>query len=126
MSIMNLVGVHAKLHRAEQRIRELAVEMDELCGEIQQGIVRKAREDIDEQVWIYQGPTPHTPVEWSITTGEILYNLRSALDHLVWQLVINHGQTPGRHNNFPVTKDSRRWQQERGGALRGVSKDTRR
>ena len=121
MSEMNLVGVYAKLRRAEQRIRELADEMDKLCEEIQQSIVREVREDIDKQVWVYQGPTPDTPVEWSVIIGETLYNLRSALDHLVWQLVIDNRQTPGRHNEFPITEDDQQWQQEKVRALRGLS-----
>ena len=55
MSEMNLLGVYAKPRRAEQHIRELADEMDKLCEEIQQSIVREVREDIDKQVWVYQG-----------------------------------------------------------------------
>ena len=120
MTQMNLVGVHAKLRRAEQRIRELADGMDKLCEGIHKNIVREVREDVDKQTWVFQGPTPHTPVEWSVTIGEILYNLRSGLDHLVWQLVIDNGQTPGRHNEFPITEDEQRWQQEKVRALKGV------
>lgn len=120
MNQINLVGVHTKLRRSERRIRELADEMDRLCEEIQQNIVKEVCTDLDKQVWVYQGPTPHTPVEWSVVIGEILYNLRSALDHLVWQLVIHNGQTPGRHNEFPITEDEQRWQQEKVRALKGV------
>ena len=77
--------------------------------------------DIDEQIWVYRGPTPTIPVEWSVITGEILYNMRSALDHLVWQLVLNNEQTPGRHNEFPITNDQERWLQEKARMLKGVS-----
>ena len=54
--------------------------------------------------------------------GEILYDLRSSLDHLVWQLVLANGQTPGRHNEFLITTDHQSWQQTKGRALKGVSK----
>ena len=121
MNQMDLIGIHAKLRRAEQRIRELADGMDKLCEGIHKNIVREVREDVDKQTWVFQGPTPHTPVEWSVTIGEILYNLRSTLDHLVWQLVIDNGQTPGRHNEFPITEDDQRWQQEKVRALKGLS-----
>lgn len=34
--------------------------------------------------------------------GDFAHNVRSALDHLVWQLVIRDGGKPGRHNGFPI------------------------
>ena len=80
------------------------------------------REDIDKQVWIYRGEIPNVPIEWSITLGEILFNLRSSLDHLVWQLVLDNGQTPGRYNEFPIATDLQKWQETKGRALKGVRK----
>ena len=120
MSEMNLIGIHAKLLRAEQQIQEIAYEADALCAEVKQGIVREVNEH-NEQVWTYRGETPEAPVRWSILVGEILYNLRSALDHLVWQLVLENQRTPGRHNQFPITRDQGHWQQERVRALKGVN-----
>ena len=120
MSEMNLVGIHAKLFRAEQQIQKIIDEADALCKKVKQGIVRDVCND-DEQVWIYRNETPEAPVRWSILIGEILYNLRSALDHMVWQLVLNNEQTPGRHNEFPIAKNHQHWQQEKGRTLKGVS-----
>ena len=42
------------------------------------------------------------PIDYSIRIGEIAYNLRSALDHLVWQLVIFNGREPSSRNEFPI------------------------
>ena len=30
------------------------------------------------------------PTEWSVAVGDVTYNLRSALDHLAWQLALKH------------------------------------
>lgn len=120
MSEMYLDGIHAKLRRAKKQIQEISDEAQRLCKGVQQGIVREVRDDLDEQVWVYREPSPNAPVEWSVIMGEILYNLRSALDHLVWQLVLVNEQTPGRHNEFPITEDNQRWQQEKVRALRGL------
>ena len=117
---MNLIGIHAKLLRADQQIEEIVDEADTLCKKVKQGIVREVCEH-NEQVWIYRNETPDAPVRWSILIGEILYNLRSALDQLVWQLVLENQQTPGRHNEFPITQDDKQWQQESIRTLRGVS-----
>jgi len=35
------------------------------------------------------------PLRWGIVVGEIVHNLRSALDHLVHQLALANGKTPG-------------------------------
>ena len=34
------------------------------------------------------------PVRWGVMAGEIVHHLRSALDHLAWQLVLDGGGTP--------------------------------
>ena len=84
--------------------------------------MREADEHIDRQTWVYQGKTPEASIEWSVIIGEILYNLRSALDHLVWQLVIANRQTPGRNNEFPIAVDQEAWLRAKERVLKGVSK----
>jgi hypothetical protein len=44
---------------------------------------------------------PKNP-EWGLVLGDMVHNLRSALDHLIWQLVILNGEKPRRQNQFPV------------------------
>ena len=118
----DLVGIHAKLRRAEHHIKEIIDDMDKLCAEVKRSITREVCEDASKQVWVYRSETPNAPIEWSVILGEIMYNLRSSLDHLVWQLVLANGQTPGRHNEFPITIDDQSWQQAKVRALKGVSK----
>ncbi|HEV3192837.1 MAG TPA: hypothetical protein VGY54_20165, partial [Polyangiaceae bacterium] len=36
--------------------------------------------------------------------GEFLHDLRSALDHIAWQLVMNNGGEPTRDTSFPILK----------------------
>ena len=106
----NFEGVHAKISRASDEISWLKRDMDRFCTDIQQTIVNEINEDADEQVWVFRGATPNVPIEWSVRLGEIFYNLRSALDHLVWQLVLANRQKPGRRNAFPIVKDEGDWQ----------------
>ena len=49
---------------------------------------------------IRQQPDP----EWSLEVGEAMGQVRSALDHLVQQLVIANGGQPTRQNAFPIYK----------------------
>ncbi len=48
---------------------------------------------------------PRLSPEWSAIVGDILTNLRAALDHLAWQLLILDGQEPGRSTSFPFALD---------------------
>ncbi len=122
MGKMNLAGIHAKLRRTEKHIQTIAGEADKLCEDVLAGIVREVHEDVDEQVWVYRGEMPNVPVDWSVIIGEILHNLRSSLDHLVWQLVLDNGHPPGRFNEFPITTDCDGWRKaKKRGSLKGVS-----
>ena len=114
-------GIKGKVTRAEDGLGLLRDEMRQFCGELQESVQHEVRVDRDEQVWVYRGETPSVPIEWSIMTGEILYNLRSALDHLVWELVLANGQTPGPHSAFPIVDRESAWVSRRDRDLRGLS-----
>ncbi len=98
-------GMSAKIGRACDQIEALEADMDGFCTNIKQSIVHEINKDAGKQAWVYRGATPDVPIEWSVRIGEILYNLRSALDHLVWQLVLANGQEPGRDNQFAIVDD---------------------
>ena|GEM_PF-2170485 len=68
---------------------------------------------------------PKPPRELSLVLGDYVHNLRSALDHLVWQLVIANRQVPGKRNKFPIAATKAEWrdQVENGGWLKGVHPD---
>jgi len=58
-------------------------------------------------VYIYagcvsQGTDNPFPVAVHGHVGDALYNLRSALEHLAWQLVLANGETPGTGTGFPI------------------------
>jgi hypothetical protein len=70
---------------------------------------------------------PRYPVLWSVMLGNIVHNLRSALDHLVTQLVIANGRKPRTGmggNQFPIFSVEPKKgfdASTRGGKLAGVS-----
>ena len=112
----------AKIERAGSQIEKLSVDAEVLCGKIRQSILCETDNEADEKRWVYRGENPIVPISWSVRTGEILYNLRSALDHLVWQLVCANRQTPTRNNLFPIVDDASDWKcSRRRGTLNGLS-----
>ena len=67
---------------------------------------------------------PGVPVGITLIAGEVVHQLRSALDHLVWQLVVaNTGQPPpGTKSGFPIFKEAAGYASPRAQAMiAGVS-----
>jgi hypothetical protein len=46
---------------------------------------------------------------WGVLIGDFVHNARSALDHLVWQLVLNNNRRPSISNYFPVCLSRAKW-----------------
>ena len=122
---MDFAGINAKIDRASNAIGALSSEIDELCTNIRQGIVHEIDGDAGEQRWDYRDRAPEVPIEWSIRAGEILYNLRSALDHLVWQLVLANGNEPTISNQFPIVDQEEAWNSRSANNLRGVADENK-
>jgi hypothetical protein len=71
-------------------------------------------------------------LRWGVTLGEVVHDLRSALDHLVWQLVRLNAQIADHMHSFPIYLAepaqgflrSTTWKRgDRHGPLRRVSRD---
>lgn len=120
--MIDFKGINAKIDRASSHIHTLSSEIEEFCVAIRRSIVHEVDRDADEQRWVYRGATVEVPIEWSIRAGEILYDLRSALDHLVWQLVLTNGEEPTQINQFPIVDEVEDWMSPRTeNKLKGVS-----
>lgn len=61
------------------------------------------------------------PIRMGLLLGDWLNNLRGALDHLVWQLVIANGQKPSWRNSYPIVEHREKWGERRSRDLAGVA-----
>jgi len=102
MSDLLLRGVQAKLVRADQHFDEFKAAINgyvDRVPEFTRGEIQTESEGRDSLLlWMEERPQ----VEWSIIIGDFLHNLRSGLDHLVWQAVLASENTPGDETAFPV------------------------
>lgn len=64
------------------------------------------------------------PKRLSLIAGDAVYNLRSALDHLVYQLALLQGGT-GETNGFPIFEEPAKYRHHANRLLRDVSPDHR-
>ena len=71
------------------------------------------------------------PTRLGVILGDVVHNARSALDHLVWQLVLHNECTPHSRTSFPIAIEADWWEQNvapggkrrRLSPLEGVSAD---
>lgn len=101
-----LDGCRAKIHRARMHIAELGDSVRAFTDRAPYEVRGEVNEATNEVVFVAQANPEFAPVPIGLTliAGEIAHQLRSALDHLVWQLVIaNTGHPPqGTKSGFPI------------------------
>jgi hypothetical protein len=129
----SLDGCRAKLERAHTHLQALYDELNAFTDGEPYELVRqhdpKSRTD-DVFVKVHREPDA---LLWGVLLGDFLHNTRSALDHLVWQLVLLDGGKPGRDNAFPIALSGPGyWCQRKDGGpsmrdslLKGVAEDHR-
>jgi hypothetical protein len=102
LSTPTLAACWAKHDRALEHIAELKGEIEHYLASEPFVITSRGYEDAHSS-WIFETTeVKRLPLRPSIIIGDIVHNLRSALDHLVWQLVLFNGETPKTNNQFPI------------------------
>jgi len=104
----SLEGCREKQRRGMKHLRDLDTAIFDWLGE--PGVEPKPyrlssefRADSREYVFTGQLTNPLDDLLlWGVMFGDAIHNLRSALDHLVWQLVRLNGKTPTGDNQFPI------------------------
>lgn len=86
--VFEIDGIDARLERAKENIINLTGEISAFLRGVCDGLVASE-----------EPPIPSRLGAWA---GESIYLMRSALDHLAWQLVIAAGGEPGPRTAFPV------------------------
>jgi hypothetical protein len=98
----SLETIYRKLRRAEKDLDALEGELRAFDQSNAYVIITEldpANGDRIYRIRIFREPDP----EWEITVGEIAYQMRSSLDHLVTQLVVLNGGDAEKHRgSFPI------------------------
>ncbi len=98
-------------------MRNLEGDITEFKGKERVRLIAEIEQDISGMV--DSGP-PELLIGYSIRVGEIAYNLRSALDQPVWQLVCHYRKTATRQNEFRIFISEREYRKAKRNKLRGV------
>ncbi len=85
----SLIGVRRKIERAEHHLADLKAAIDK-WGTSKEGNNRVIvdHQPKGKQIILRHGEVMPDDIEWAIIAGDVVHNLRSALDHMVCQLSI--------------------------------------
>lgn len=105
METIGLDGCLAKVRRAQTHFKTLYGEAGDF---FRKGELYEEVPEFDAETGWYKIKLrvfKQPPIEWGLILGDMIHNLRSALDQLVWQLVLLNGKKPRRQNGFPIAAD---------------------
>lgn len=98
----NLDGVRIKLRRAADLTTELREKLSPLANIAEQSIYCVRSADVPSRLEYCVGTVPAVDAMVAAIVGDVVHNLRSALDHIAWQLVLLDGGQPDERTVFPI------------------------
>jgi hypothetical protein len=105
----SLEGVRAKLDRAEDHLNAVAEELRRLV-EGHRDAVRVEQDSADKSLYrLIAQNLPDIQPSVGVILGDFLHDTRSALDHLVHELVVLAGGTPHNRHQFPILDAKGDW-----------------
>jgi hypothetical protein len=112
-------GVRLKLDRAREHLVALDKEI-RAFSELKPYRITLHQEDADGLEYVLRGYLTHWPPEMlPLIIGDCLQNMRTALEHLAWELVLVGGGSPNTRTAFPIfiddpfTPDAKKWLRDR-------------
>ena len=94
----------AKIARARENLQGLELEFQRFSDSKPYTLRQEKDLETDEFILVYY-PVGEIPSDWSVIIGEILFNLRSALDLAVHELTVREQGIPLKNTEFPVFDD---------------------
>lgn len=118
-----MIGIRTKIARAHAHGQELDGRIRSFINSHPARISYLQRPNLHEHGWILKSEPPVVPSDLSALIGDMLYNFRSALDHMIWQLVLANGEKPSIQNQFPIFDSPSEYKRAKNRRLQGVRKD---
>jgi hypothetical protein len=101
---VKLHHIGAKIARSIQHLKALDEQIVEFLST--EPYVIETKFELQQRTHFYRAKASRdVPLPIRVLTGEVLYQLRSVLDHVVWQLALLTTPTPLDSTEFPIFKD---------------------
>jgi hypothetical protein len=102
-----LAGAVEKFNRSKEQFDQLRTEMDAFFNEEPKPHSSLGEFDTDAWEWVERFQLREKPpLRFGIILGDCLHNLRSALDHTMWQVTLLDGGLPDDATQFPIASKS--------------------
>lgn len=116
-----LSDLGAKLDRANELLGIVNKEIQAYLGRNPFRIGLSWDDTTGEAVWKFTDVTPPSP-KLGIIVGEAVHDIRSPLDHLIYEIVDRAGEVPTINHQFPICQQKPSWPTQRKRCLRKVPK----
>jgi hypothetical protein len=112
-------SVDAKVARAEEHLATFDAESLEFFKQSRPTFIRKTNGEAHWLVCYTEDPFP--PLRLSVLAGEVLFNLRSALDNLICGLIkMQDSKAECDKSEFPIFSDEAKYAEKKSRLLRGI------
>lgn len=110
-----LEGVQVKIDRSRKHLRDLEMEIAYFLYLKPYEFVSKFDPDRSavSAYFVLTTPEPGLLPYWGGVIGDVVHNLRSALDHLAWQIVDANGGATGNDIKFPSSRTEHEYEEWR-------------
>lgn len=120
-----LILVRIKIERAKKHLADLEAQIVASRNDYRHIVIRKTDSPIGGAFQMSGDPTHKAlrlPVDVIAGAGDVVHNLRSALDHLAYQLAVVGTPTvePSRRIEFPIAKDAATYESEKARKVEGI------
>jgi hypothetical protein len=95
-------GIRLKIERAQRHINDLEVELHAFFDRDPYKIATRPHPALSTHYTLYIESIEPMPDLFALLIGDAVHNLRTALDHLAWQLVEAGGGRPNKDTYFPI------------------------
>jgi len=112
--------IRVKVERARKHLRDLELARDNFINSKPYRLERESNLQTGYNIYrVFDIQTPS--VEIGLIVGDVIHNLRSALDHLTYQLVLRNGASPTKQTAFPVFDDATKYTTGLAGKVKGIA-----
>ncbi|HEY7725359.1 MAG TPA: hypothetical protein VH880_08490, partial [Anaeromyxobacteraceae bacterium] len=112
--------VRSKFDRAKQHLRDLDAAVRAFL-DAKPYVVSARRDPSTRGPTYFLASVADPPIQLSSIAGDVLHNLRSALDHLAYQLVMVAGHDPpSDHVYFPISGSAKQYRNDSRGKVKGM------
>ncbi|HXQ39573.1 MAG TPA: hypothetical protein VN843_36580 [Anaerolineales bacterium] len=103
-----LALIRSKIERAKKHILDLEIARDRFI-ETEPYVIEPERDPQTGNHLFRVAKLQLPPPDLGLMAGDAAHNLRSALDHLAYKLVLVNKETPNRNTGFPIFDDAARY-----------------